>query len=174
MLQIIRSNPFRSYKKAWEPLKNSDIKGCQALFFYHRHKRLSQPEAETHIGDRRTHLANERTFLAWIRTSVAIMAFGFLVEKFSLFLWMGFKIDRSREFVSLAASNLLGVILVGMGALLGIFALFRYLRVQKDIEQNTFRPSLVLDALCGLIFFVLSATLFYYILNWHSILIMNH
>ena len=30
------------------------------------------------------HAANERTFLAWIRTAIAIMAFGFLVEKFEL------------------------------------------------------------------------------------------
>ncbi|WP_167516127.1 MULTISPECIES: YidH family protein [Mucilaginibacter] len=31
------------------------------------------------------HLANERTFLAWIRTSIALMGFGFVVVKFSLF-----------------------------------------------------------------------------------------
>ena len=33
----------------------------------------------------REHLANERTFLAWVRTSIAIIAFGFVIEKFSLF-----------------------------------------------------------------------------------------
>jgi hypothetical protein len=32
------------------------------------------------------HSANERTFLAWVRTSIAVMGFGFLVEKFDLFL----------------------------------------------------------------------------------------
>jgi putative membrane protein len=32
------------------------------------------------------HSANERTYLAWVRTGIAIMAFGFLVEKFNLFL----------------------------------------------------------------------------------------
>ena len=32
------------------------------------------------------HAANERTFLAWVRTAIAVMAFGFLVEKFDLFL----------------------------------------------------------------------------------------
>ena len=36
--------------------------------------------------NRRVHLANERTFLAWIRTSIAMMAFGFVVEKFALFV----------------------------------------------------------------------------------------
>jgi putative membrane protein len=35
------------------------------------------------------HSANERTFLAWVRTSIAVMAFGFLVEKFDLFLEFG-------------------------------------------------------------------------------------
>ncbi len=32
------------------------------------------------------HAANERTFPAWIRTAIAVMAFGFLVERFDLFL----------------------------------------------------------------------------------------
>jgi putative membrane protein len=32
------------------------------------------------------HSANERTFLACVRTSIAVMGFGFLVEKFDLFL----------------------------------------------------------------------------------------
>src|ERR1700680_2185146 len=32
------------------------------------------------------HSANERTFLAWVRTAIAVMAFGFIVEKFDLFL----------------------------------------------------------------------------------------
>ena len=32
------------------------------------------------------HAANERTFLAWVRTAIAIMALGFLVQKFDLFL----------------------------------------------------------------------------------------
>jgi putative membrane protein len=38
------------------------------------------------IGNFGDHAANERTFLAWVRTAIAIMAFGFLVEKFDLFL----------------------------------------------------------------------------------------
>jgi Domain of unknown function (DUF202) len=30
------------------------------------------------------HAANERTFLAWLRTSIAVIAFGFVVEKLNL------------------------------------------------------------------------------------------
>jgi len=40
------------------------------------------------IKNFRDHAANERTFLAWIRTAIAIMAFGFLLERFDLFLEM--------------------------------------------------------------------------------------
>ena len=32
------------------------------------------------------HAANERTFLSWVRTGIAIIAFGFVVERFNLFL----------------------------------------------------------------------------------------
>lgn len=32
------------------------------------------------------HAANERTFLAWARTGIAVVAFGFVVEKFNLFI----------------------------------------------------------------------------------------
>jgi hypothetical protein len=32
------------------------------------------------------HAANERTFLAWVRTGIATIAFGFVIEKFNLFM----------------------------------------------------------------------------------------
>lgn len=44
------------------------------------------------------HSANERTFLAWIRTGIAIMAFGFLVEKFTLFLdYIGIVFEKNPQ-----------------------------------------------------------------------------
>jgi uncharacterized membrane protein YidH (DUF202 family) len=42
------------------------------------------------------HAANERTFLAWIRTAIAIVAFGFLVARFDLFLRIQGAIGASR------------------------------------------------------------------------------
>ena len=32
------------------------------------------------------HAANERTFLAWVRTGITVIGFGFVVEKFNLFV----------------------------------------------------------------------------------------
>jgi putative membrane protein len=37
-------------------------------------------------GDPRVYFAAERTLLAWIRTGIAVMAFGFVVARFGLFL----------------------------------------------------------------------------------------
>ena len=34
------------------------------------------------------HAANERTFLSWVRTGIAVIAFGFVIEKFNLFVTM--------------------------------------------------------------------------------------
>ena len=32
------------------------------------------------------HAANERTFLAWVRTGIAVIALGFVIEKFNVFM----------------------------------------------------------------------------------------
>ena len=37
-------------------------------------------------ADPRVYMAAKRTFLAWIRTGIAFMAFGFVVDRFGLFL----------------------------------------------------------------------------------------
>ncbi len=40
----------------------------------------------TLLAWQRTHMANERTFLSWSRTSISLLAFGFVIEKFELFI----------------------------------------------------------------------------------------
>jgi len=38
------------------------------------------------IADYRDHAAAERTYLAWVRTGIAVIAFGFFIEKFNVFM----------------------------------------------------------------------------------------
>ncbi len=142
------------------------------MIFSTRHKRLSKEEAQSHVGNRRTHLANERTFLAWIRTSISIMAFGFVVEKFSLFLWVDKKMAKTPYSSALEISNLLGVVFIGLGVIMSVLAMVRFVKIEKEIETNTFKPPIVLDIMCGLIFLILSILIFYYIFNWHNILLL--
>jgi putative membrane protein len=85
--------------------------------------------------------ANERTFLAWIRTAIAVIAFGFVLEKFNLFI-LALAASASAE-VSRAirtdrlsgpigryeglAFMLTGVVLIGLGY-------WRFVRNEKMIE----------------------------------------
>jgi len=64
-------------------------------------------------------MANERTFLAWIRTSIGIMAFGFVVEKFSLFVkQMSYFLGKEVMPPPRGCSSIFGIFLVGLGALM--------------------------------------------------------
>jgi len=60
------------------------------------------------------HAANERTFLAWVRTAIAIMAFGFLVEKLDLFLEI--VAGRSTSIGGQLVGNIAGLLLIALGS----------------------------------------------------------
>ena len=75
------------------------------------------------VGDLKDHMAHERTFLAWIRTSIGIMAFGFVVEKFALFMkrlaYFFGKMDIPKDIPkSMGYSTVFGIGLVSVGALM--------------------------------------------------------
>ena len=63
------------------------------------------------------HAANERTFLAWVRTAIAIMAFGFLVQKFDLFLRIASEslIARSLPERKHIVGDIAGLLLIVLG-----------------------------------------------------------
>jgi putative membrane protein len=63
------------------------------------------------------HAANERTFLAWVHTAIAIMAFGFLVEKFDLFLRIASESLAARTLPAggQIVGNVAGLLLIVLG-----------------------------------------------------------
>ena len=98
----------------------------------------------------RDHLANERTFLAWIRTSLGIMVFGFVVEKFSLFIkhvlpWFG-----NTNAPIPPKGSVFGVFLVIFGVLICLLAFIRFKNVEKQIEDESYQPSLLLNIMLTL------------------------
>jgi uncharacterized membrane protein YidH (DUF202 family) len=104
------------------------------------------------VRNRRVHMANERTFLAWIRTSIGIMAFGFVVEKFALFIkQISIVLGKSNIEKALPPSHgysaIVGIFLVGLGSLMGLLAFVRYRKVEKQINEDTYQPSSMLDLL---------------------------
>jgi uncharacterized membrane protein YidH (DUF202 family) len=124
------------------------------------------------VGDARVHMANERTFLAWIRTSIGIMAFGFVVEKFALFMkrlaYLFGKPDIPEAIPkSFGYSTGFGIGLVAMGALMGLLAFIHYKKTERQIDEDKYRPSVILDILVAIGILAIGVFLVFYML--HSI-----
>jgi len=123
------------------------------------------------VGNRRVHMANERTFLAWIRTSIGIMAFGFVVEKFALFMKqmsiiLGKSTIENTMPPSHGYSSIVGIFLVGLGTLMVLLSFVRYKKVERQIDEDTFKSSTILDIL--LTISVLAVGIFLVIYLIHS------
>lgn len=111
-------------------------------------------------------MANERTFLAWVRTSIAIMAFGFVVEKFSLFVkQMAFYFGKEAAPPQAGSSSLIGIVLVALGVVMGVVAFIRYKTVEKQIENDTYKPSRLLSALLVLSMISIGVFLLLYLVH---------
>jgi len=79
------------------------------------------------LDDPRVFLAAERTLLAWNRTSLALMAFGFVIERFGLFLQL-FKPQAVAE-MQRDASYWVGILFVALGAVTSIVAVVQFRRM---------------------------------------------
>jgi len=121
--------------------------------------------------NRGDHMANERTFLAWIRTSIGIMTFGFVVEKFALFIrelssYLGKPgVPESHTLQFPGHSSVFGTFLVGLGAFMGVLAFIRYKKVEKEIDEDTYQSSFILDALLTLSLLVIGIFLIFYLIH---------
>ena len=86
--------------------------------------------------DPRVYMAAERTFLAWIRTSLALMAFGFVLARFGLFLRVMESSSGGRISEPSSLSLPLGVFLVLLGVIVDIFSAWRHVRYVRAIDQG--------------------------------------
>ncbi|WP_341837395.1 DUF202 domain-containing protein [Chitinophaga pollutisoli] len=118
------------------------------------------------FGGPNDHLANERTFLAWVRTSIGIMAFGFVVVKFSLFVKQ-FSLMLGKDLVvkSPGLSAVAGITLVAVGAATVIFSWFRYRNIEKQLNEGTYGHSSGLLTGLTCFIFLVSVLLIVYLLE---------
>lgn len=91
----------------------------------------------TLLAWQRSHMANERTFLAWSRTSIGLLAFGFVIERFDIFMKHLLKLQGSD--VHAAPSNTI-VILSFLSFLLAGVAIMisgiRFVSARRHINRG--------------------------------------
>ncbi len=113
------------------------------------------------------HSANERTFLAWVRTAIAVMAFGFLVEKFDLFLEMAAPslVGRTLSLPGQKFGNIAGLALILVGTAMVAVAALRFLMTAKAIDSDERRlgPGSRVDMALAVLLALLGCALFVYL-----------
>lgn len=83
------------------------------------------------VEDPRIYFAAERTLLAWVRTGIAIMAFGFVVARFGLFMqWLP---AEGGAVAPLQLSSYLGSALVVLGAVAIAAGAMEYRRYYRTL-----------------------------------------
>jgi putative membrane protein len=90
-------------------------------------------------ADPRVYFAAERTMLAWLRTGIAIMAFGFVVARFGLFLRLLHAQGGTPAGHGL--SPYLGGALVGLGVLATAGGAIQYQRFYRTLRPVDRPPS---------------------------------
>ncbi|MCD6069014.1 MAG: hypothetical protein K0S33_3840 [Bacteroidetes bacterium] len=122
---------------------------------------------DKHPPDAREHLANERTFLAWIRTAIGIMAFGFVVVKFSLFMrQVSFLLGKDIALPPQPGySSMIGILIVGVGAVMMLLSFLKYKRTEKQLNTASFENSSSPVLLLTLTLLVISVLLIVYLLG---------
>ena len=112
------------------------------------------------------HLANERTLLAWIRTAIGIMAFGFVVVKFSLFVnQLTLLLGKQHVIPQKGYSAVMGIALVAAGTLTSILAYIRYKKAEKQINQNKYQSSSSLISVLVTFILLVSILLIAYLID---------
>jgi putative membrane protein len=88
------------------------------------------------------HAANERTFLAWVRTAIAVMAFGFLIERFDLFVRVAAPQLAQRQLGAQLGdhgegfANWAGLAFIIIGIVTIAIAWLRFSRTASDIDRQ--------------------------------------
>ena len=112
------------------------------------------------------HLANERTYLAWVRTGIGIMAFGFVVVKFSLFVkQISFVLQTEDATTPHGYSASIGIVLVILGTLAILFAFMQYRRIENQLRNGTYKPKTLLTSFLTGVILLISILLIAYLMQ---------
>jgi putative membrane protein len=84
------------------------------------------------LNDPRVFFAAERTLLAWNRTSLSLMAFGFVIERFGLFVFI--LLPKHDMALQRGLSFWMGLIFVLLGAVTAAYSTVQYRKVLSGLK----------------------------------------
>ena len=84
------------------------------------------------LNDPRVFFAAERTLLAWNRTSLSLMAFGFVIERFGLFVFI--LLPTHDTTLQRGVSFWTGLMFVLLGAIVAAYSTVQYRKVIRSLK----------------------------------------
>jgi putative membrane protein len=90
------------------------------------------------LNDPRVLFAAERTLLAWNRTSLTLMGFGFVIERFGLFVQM--LSPRANDALRTNASFWIGLAFIMLGAIVAAASIIQHRTVLRSLTSAEIPP----------------------------------